>query len=399
MSLLEIPPEYTDQLEIIKVVDERSDEEILQTLNQYSAVVSEKNIWAFWHSGISTMPSWCQRNAIDWVRICGPAWTIRVVDNVPDSPNYVLKYVTPDLFPAAFVEGKMDSKFHGQHSADFVRTATLFTHGGAWMDVGNILTRHIERICWDQLADPDTPQRIAIMLMFGQMVVNYFVAARKGDPFIKRWHELFLHVWGDRTNHEGLLSSPLLSPVLILSYQPWLDIGIGFDFKAPPITAAEYITQCYCWRRLTYLEDAGDGFSCADYWMNNVLLLDCMKEGWSAEAVVGFNAGGQAIFDLLNLSRDGDKSTDEYKKAEKLVWSVLSNSCMMKITKGGDLMRTPLLGSLWDKPENRDRDREPGTFAELLRYGSVHFHQKREGLVTKTAERPDAIWKKGVLEI
>jgi hypothetical protein len=399
MSLLQIPTEYSDKLDVAAATDERSDENILESLNRFTPVTSEKNIWTFWHSGLLSMPVWCQRNAIDWVRICGPEWTIRVVDNDPDSPNYVMRYISADLLPRAFVERRMDGKFHGQHSADMVRTAALFAHGGAWMDVGNVMTRHIDRICWDELEDPESPHQVAIMLMFGQMIVNYFVAARKGDPFIKRWHDLFLHVWGDRTNHSGILSSPLLAPFLITSYDPWIDMGISFDFKEPPVVAAEYITQCYCFRRVASLEDAGDGFSGVEYWEKNIMLLDCINEGWSAEAVVGFGAGGQAIFDLLSLRRDGDTSNEQYKMAEKLVWSVLGNSSMMKITKGGDLMNAVLLGTLWDRPENVGKDREPGTFAELLRYGSVHFRQTREVPLTRVPEKPETTLKKGLLEL
>ena len=75
----------------------------------------------------------------------------------------------------------------GPHSADFLRGISLFNHGGVWMDVGIILIRPIEDICWKQLADPTSPFEVSVPWMYGNVIANHFVASRKGDPFIKRW--------------------------------------------------------------------------------------------------------------------------------------------------------------------------------------------------------------------
>jgi hypothetical protein len=86
------------------------------------------------------MPSWCQHNAINWVRLHGDGWTVRVLDTVPNSPNHALKWLDPEVLPEAFVKGTMTGPYVGPHSADFLRGATLFAYGGAWMDVGNIVS-------------------------------------------------------------------------------------------------------------------------------------------------------------------------------------------------------------------------------------------------------------------
>lgn len=183
-----IPLEYQDQLEPITVQDQRTDEEILQALAQYAPVTSEKNIWAFWHSGLDKMPAWCQRNVADWVRICAPqGWAVRVLDNLPGSTNYALRHVPADLLPEAFVGRDMDGPYVGPHSADFLRGACLLQHGGVFIDVGCVLLRDMDRIVWDKLEDPSSPYQIAVPLMYNQIIANHFVAARKGDPFIKRW--------------------------------------------------------------------------------------------------------------------------------------------------------------------------------------------------------------------
>ncbi|KAH8648559.1 hypothetical protein BX600DRAFT_555031 [Xylariales sp. PMI_506] len=186
MAAFAIPVEYTDRLEPVELPEWPSHTEILQRLNHYAPVKTEKNIWTFWHSGVTEMPAWCQRNVVDWARICGPEWTVRVLDNVTGSPNYAL-------------------------NADIVRGAALYSHGGVWMDVGSTLSRHIERICWNQLQDPDSPYQIAAAHMFGPMIANFFVAARKRDPFVKRWHELFLYFFKDRTNLKGSIQDPLFA--------------------------------------------------------------------------------------------------------------------------------------------------------------------------------------------
>jgi hypothetical protein len=133
------------------------------------------------------MSGWCQRNVTDWVRICGPDWTVRILDNVPDSPNYALNYLPRALLPEAFIERKMDGPYAGPHSADFLRGACLYEHGGVYMDVGSILFRDMDRICWNEIEDPNNPVQVAVPLMYKQTIANHFVASRKGDPFIKRW--------------------------------------------------------------------------------------------------------------------------------------------------------------------------------------------------------------------
>jgi len=48
---------------------------------------------------------------------------------------------------------------------------------------------------------------------------------------------------------------------------------------------------------------------------------------------------------------------------------------------------------LWSMKENEGKDKEPGTFAKLLRYGSVDFTQTRRETIA-----PYYTFKKGRLE-
>ena len=187
-----IPDEFEDQVRYVDALDNRSDEEIICSLESYHSVTSEKNIWAFWHSGIRQMPIWCLRNVVNWVRLCGPSWTVRVLDTDPSSVNHALKFVNPDLLPDAFVNGQMDGLYVGPHSADFLRGACLYLYGGVFMDVGILLLRQVDSICWKQLEDPSSPFEVSVPLMYGTVTANHFVASRKGNPFIKRWYVLLV---------------------------------------------------------------------------------------------------------------------------------------------------------------------------------------------------------------
>ncbi|CAM1500821.1 Fc.00g099830.m01.CDS01 [Cosmosporella sp. VM-42] len=394
MASFTIPSEFLSDLETSSLKDTRTDAEILTSLNQYHPVTSEKNIWAYWHSGLSSMPAWCVRNILSWVRICGPSWTVRVLNTVPGSQNHALKFVPNEMLPEAFVKGTMDGPYVGPHSSDFLRGALLVTHGGVNMDVGNILVRDLDRVCWNELEDENSPFEVAVPIMYGQTMANHFVAARKGNPFIQRWHELFTYLWKDRTNHEGISSHPLMAFAKDLSFEDAADWS--WDFKISFTTLVEYIAQVVCWRRLCMLEDAGDGFSPSDYWQQHILCMDASQENWGGEVTLGFDKVGPRMYDLFRVKLDADKDTEEYKDAYKLVWTLLTKSSLQKVTHGKGLTFTPHLGTLWD--ENEGTDCEPGTFGELLRYGAVNFRQKREKISKMEAIKCPVALKKGVLE-
>ncbi|OKL63426.1 hypothetical protein UA08_01181 [Talaromyces atroroseus] len=392
-----IPEEFKEQLRYVESLDSRSDEEILESLRRVAPLnCSEKNIWAFWDSGLDKMPAWTQRNVINWARLCGPSWTIRVLDAVPNSPNHALNFVPAALLPKAFVQGTLRGPYTGPHSADFLRASLPYLYGGVFMDVGIILVRSLDTICWDALADSATPYRISVPCMYGTTLANHFVAARQHDPFIKRWHELFVHLWDNRESCDGLSSNPLVSFAKELDFSASRRRGYAWDFQVEPIVVFEYIMQVIAWLRLCMLEDAGDGFSCADYAQNTVLWFDALEEDWGAETVIGYQ--GQPFFEALATRLDEDPDSERFKKAYELVWRILTKSSMQKITHGKNLTKSPALGSLWDLPENTNKDFEEGTFANLLRYGSVHFEQTRTQITIHQTEKPAKTMKKSVFE-
>ena len=120
-SKIPIPQEFQSQLRYVDARDSRSNAEILDSLTKKVPVNSEKNVWTYWHAGVLAMPEWCQRNIINWVKLLGPDWSVRVLDYLPESSNYALSWFAADQLP----EGKSLShqrtvKFSHEVCADII---------------------------------------------------------------------------------------------------------------------------------------------------------------------------------------------------------------------------------------------------------------------------------------
>lgn len=207
-----------------------------------------------------------------------------------------------------------------------------------------------------------------------------------------------MHLWKDVKNHDSIIENPLVSFALTQDFSESQARGFNWDFAVEARTVFGYIGQVLAWQRVTMLEGPDEeGFSGVDYWMNRVLLFDVLSENWGAEQTIGFNA--KKLFDCLATSVEPPQETEEHKTARNLTWRLLTKSTMQKVTHGKGLTKDPALGMLWEKPENDGKDCTPGTFAELLRYGSVHFMQTRESVDYVEAKRPKVTMKKGLLEV
>lgn len=211
-------------------------------------------------------------------------------------------------------------------------------------------------------------------------------------------HKLFCHLWEGHNNSLGLMKNPLMT---ILAEQP-LDLERAQRFQwgisKDPKDVNEYVTQVMCWNRLCLLEDAGDGFSSVDYWSNKVLLWDGLEETWGAETTLGFKGCGQRMFDYFSLPLDVNRTSQDYRDAERLIWRLLSRSSMQKVFRGKGLTHDRELGEIWDEDQER-HDCKEGTFAELFRYGCENFKQTREEITYVKALRPKKTFKKGLLEV
>lgn len=127
----------SDTFQPPKIVDNRSDAEILASFKIYkSPAVSERNVWAFWNTGIGNSPPWCQRNVSSWARRLGFSFTIHVLDCVNDSPTHISKYIDSALLPECMNKQTLKGPHVGQITSDFVRLPLVYLYGGVWLDVG-----------------------------------------------------------------------------------------------------------------------------------------------------------------------------------------------------------------------------------------------------------------------
>ena len=389
-----IPEEFQQELRYIEPQDKRSDDQILHSLSHHVPIASEKNIWAFWHAGLHSMPPWCQRNVVNWVRLCGPEWTVRVLDDISESPNHALNWVSEDMLPESFTNRSMEGAWKRPHSADFLRGACLYLYGGAWLDVGCILIRSIDDICWKQLQDRNSLYTVAAPWAFDLCIANYFVAARKGDVWIKHWHDIFMALWAGRTSCEDMASHPLLAEVL-----PQIQYGQSrtkLDFAISRQTLVGYVAQITAWARLCMIEEPNGGFNGREYYRTHVLLFDSLTETSPERLLPDFSP--EDFLQVLQTKLDTDPSSKSYQKAYQLIWRILTKSSMQKVAHAKGVTKTPQLGIYLDRKENESLDIDSGTFFGLLRYGSVHFEQMREQIDVHEIEPYEAVIRKGALE-
>jgi len=238
--------------------------------------------------------------------------------------------------------------------------------------------------------------------VYDQLVTNSWFAARKNDPFIKAWHTLFTEIWKGRTNCKGVVDHPLMNT--FMSVDEMLAMVLAIGLPAPSVDnkwVAEYLAQFICWCRTARLDpDSESEFKGADYWETKILTIDGREEMLPSVKSIG-SFDNQRLFDLLSMRLDvADKENNpDYQAAHRMVWNILSEGSMEKVIRAKKMYPTDMLGGLWDKPENHTKDHEEGTFAGLLRYGTVHFRQKRDTIKVLPAAPVAQRLKKGVLEV
>ena len=372
----------------------QSDSAIVSSLLTYRPVTDERNIWAFWDTGLERTKPWVRRNITNWVRRLGPSWTVRVIDLVPESPLNIYKYVSKSHFPDVFNEKGTTVPVR---SADFIRLVLLFLHGGVWMDVGTILLTQLDEMFWNQLQDLATPYEMAVFVTDVRpgdpSAMTPIIAARKGTAFVERWMKLFKLIWQDSISCHGFRSHPLLK------HLP--PVGLGND-ELPQLSMAEreavlnqwtdYVALTFCFERLSLLEDPTDGFSGRRYLQEQTLVFDAMKSIYYADFIVRYDYKKMfdylltpySLEDTLALS-SGDEDAQRVKEqqhheAKSFVENILRNAYFFKVSHGMpvDIGYTVFLGRLWDQSENANADAIPGTFGSFLRWASVHVRQTRE---------------------
>lgn len=363
-------------------------------LQTYQPVTSEKNVWAFWHSGWMEMRPWCQRNIINWVRRLGPEWTVHVLDDVENSPNNLSRFVPPSYFPDTFNQKGIVGP--PQHVSDLLRLPLLFLHGGVWMDVGMLLLRHLDDICWRVVENQDSSYEMAGVLMplraeTGTML-NGFIASRRGNEMIQRWHAIYCFLWEGKVTADGFHTH------ILLAHLPPLDVQVA-ELGCPPLLIpkeglGDYLAHFLALERLQKLQDPNDGFDGAEYFAKNILLLKAVDHVYYAQKITGWD--GRRQYDLL-ATRINDMNAPLHAEATRFVHDVLSHSALMKLSHGPPCGKENL-ASIWDEEAHADDDAAEGTFADYLRHGSVYWDYPELPVRLTKVEKHKQIFRAGVLE-
>lgn len=390
--------------------DVRSDEEIATVLQTFRPVdpSSDKNVWTFWHTGWSGMRPWCRRNVINWVRRLGPQWTVRVVDSCSNSPNNWSRFIPSSLMPEALNDGTIQCP--PQHLSDLVRLPLLIVHGGVWMDAGMLLIRHLDDICWAAIESEDSPYEMAGNLIPLRVeegpILNGFIAARRENPLVQRWHSVYCALWEGQTSSQGFQAHPLLAhlPPYDLQYE----VMNSPRLPIPNDTLGEYLAHFICSERVRLLQDPNDGFNGAEYFATKVLLFRAADSLYYAERITEWDGRKQSEMlasRVLGADTDGngDADTETQKtrqEAQSFVGKLLANCALMKLSHGppGGIDG---LASIWDKEEHSNDDVAEGTYAEYLRCASAFWEPvERRPLESVRLGMPKElqVFKAGLLE-
>ncbi|OKL57358.1 hypothetical protein UA08_07451 [Talaromyces atroroseus] len=375
--------------------DTRTDEQIARLLQTHQPVsASEKNVWAFWDSGWTGMRPWCQRNIINWVRRLGPEWTVRVLDNVEGSVNNMLRFVPSSHFPAAYNDGTLAGP--PQHLSDLLRLPLLFLYGGVWMDAGMLLLRHLDDICWREIASPASAYEMAGVLMPlraapGPML-NGFIACRRGNAMVQHWHAVYCALWQGKTSADGFHQHPLLAHLA-----PY-EVQIA-QLECPPLLIpnamlGDYLAHFLALERLHHLYDPASGFDGAEYFAEKILKLKATDHLYYAQRITGWD--GRKQYDMLATAVD-DVHAPLHADASQFVDDVLRNSALIKLSHGPPC-GLENLASIWDEEARAEDDIAPGTFADYLRYASVSWDLCGGPIEPVVVEKPKNVFKAGVLE-
>lgn len=244
---------------------------------------AEKVVWAFWHSGQSSLCPFYALNVRTWRQVLGSEWQILVLNNVRGDPHNIHRFIDAKQLPTTF------RRLPPVVQSDAVRLALLSTYGGVWMDVGIILLSPLDDFCWNDMSADDSRTLLAGFFNSGwgsdhlarrDAFENWFIATRARNAFMDRWRQTFVDYWRDRTASEGIDSHPMFESVDLSNFHRY-----GLDFR-------NYLTSHVAFRKV--LEDDPQMFS---LWAHNMQLRDAAEGPFLLPTLVGWN--GDAVRNAL----------------------------------------------------------------------------------------------------
>ncbi|KAF2021442.1 hypothetical protein BU24DRAFT_417095 [Aaosphaeria arxii CBS 175.79] len=344
-----------------------------------------KSIFAFWNTGISSLPPYLLRNVINWHRRFSPlGWTIYVLDTVPGSALNVSNFIdttSRSIVPEAFINNSIVGKYAAQHTSDLVRFPLLLRYGGVYLDVGVLLFGDINSIWTEQISNPESPFDFFGFTM-GEapdlQIVNFALMAGANNPLIERAHRILLKLWEGKNTTTNAHENPLVShvPLMRVPQEVTIDDGEEGKMVIDDKVMTDYAIQIQCMGSAQRWLDEDEGWDGPKYVREKCWLLSMIDAVYVHEQATSWN--GKRCWDLLNqsLPEDGATESADQALARKIVEEMVADSWALKLGHGfaAKLFGGDTLGILWRK--NDGSDCKEGTYAGWLRWAELNCQQE-----------------------
>lgn len=346
-----------------------------------------KTIFAFWHSGIKTMPGYLLRNVISWYRRFGPlGWTIYVIDNVPDSPLNMANFIDvtdPTVVPAALIEGKIGGSYKAQVMSDFSRFPLLLKYGGIYLDAGVLQFGDINWVWENHISNPDSPYEYAGMTMGdppeGVTIINFNMMTGPDNPMMLRAHKILMKLWEGKTSTAGMSRSELVAHVPLLHVSG--EVAVSEEGKGKmeidDESMTDYAIQIQCLGAAQRWKDEDGGWDGPEYVKKHCWLYSMVDMAYANEQITSWNSKRQHELFLTPLptkaTGNEEPETEDQKLAREMVEACIGRSWCIKLAHGfsAKLFGAPTLGMLWR--DNRGSDCAEGTHGAWLRWAETNL--------------------------
>ena len=231
ITLRESPPSRCERIDLVAAFSTSEYERAL-----CASRPAEKVVWAFWHAGSRALCPFYALNLRTWSHILGPDWRIHVLNAVEGDEHNVRRFVDANLLPASF------DRLAPIVQSDAVRLALLSAYGGVWMDVGILLLKGLDEICWNRMEGPDSRTLLGGFFTSGwgsdhlerrDVFESWFIAARANNAFVECWRQAFVEYWGDRTRSSDIAAHRLFESIELSNFQRY---GVDLrDYLTPHV--------------------------------------------------------------------------------------------------------------------------------------------------------------------
>lgn len=345
-------------------------------------IPGSKSIFAFWHSGIRTMPPYLLRNILSWHRRFEPlGWTVYVIDNVPDSPLNMANFIdvtSPSIVPAALINGEIGGSYKAQVMSDFSRYPLLLKYGGIYLDAGVLQFGDLNQLWEEHITNPNSPYDFAGLTMGDPpesiSIVNFVMMTKPNNPLMLRAHKILMKLWEGKTSTAGMCKNPLVSHVPLLRVSG--EVAVSDDGKDKMAiddeAMTDYAIQIQCMGASQRWLDETDGWNGPQYVRDKCWLYSMINMAYANEQITSWNSKKQHDLFSSKLPAPGEAETDEQNLARRMVEDCIGRSWCLKLAHGfsAKLFGAPTLGMLWR--DNVGSDAAEGTYAGWLRWAEVN---------------------------